>query len=103
MILKVFKKKNTVSLSNERILNKKLLKKDSTTFNLEDFTKNLKRQLSHKSSDSNIENYSILKRKNFFKKTRFTKDKLNSLKMSKHDIKRKDSIDSIVQRNIIFC
>ena len=96
MILKVFKKKNTVSLSNERILNKKLLKKDSTTFNLEDFTKNLTRQLSHKSSDSNIENYSILKRKNFFKKTRFTKDKLNSLKMSKHDIKRNDSIDSII-------
>ena len=72
---------------NEFSKNKKILvRRGSTIFNLDDFTKSLKKQLSQKSTDS-FENFSILKRKNFFKKTVIIKDN------------KKDSHKSINERD----
>ena len=78
MILKKFNKKNTANFDLRELENdipyNKLNRRSTTIFNLDDLTRNLKKQLSQKSSDSSIENFSILKRKNFFKKTKIIKD-----------------------------
>ena len=78
MILKKFNKKNTANFDLRELENdipyNKLTRRSTTIFNLDDLTRNLKKQLSQRSSDSSIENFSILKRKNFFKKTKIIKD-----------------------------
>ena len=75
-VLKILKKKNTFNLGkktrSDLLLNQKLIKRSPTLLDIEEFTKNIKDQL-QSSRKLNIEDYSILQRKNFFKKTRMMK------------------------------
>ena len=48
---------------------KQLSRRGATIFTLDDFAKSLKNQIYQKFTDINMENYSILQSKNFFKKT----------------------------------
>ena len=89
VLIKILKKKNTLNLSqktigSELLFNKKLIKKSPTLLDIEDFTKNLRNQLSKRARKLNIEDYSILQRKNFFKKKR---DKKGATIIFKNDIK----------------
>ena len=89
VLIKILKKKNTLNLSqktigSELLFNKKLIKKSPTLLDIEDFTKNLRNQLSKRARKLNIEDFSILQRKNFYKKTR---DKKGATIIFKNDIK----------------
>ena len=86
-LLKVFKRKNTSKI--ERNIIKKSTKRSGQVFNLDDFAESLKKGL-NKKTEVNMENYSILQRKKFFKKTRIIKERS---KDSKKNIIRRDSID----------
>ena len=95
ILIKILKKKNTFNLSQktigtELLLSKKLIKRSPTLLNIEDFTKNLKNQLSQRSRNINIDDYSILQRKNFFKKKRVIKRILSKKDMKDTEKEIKD-------------
>ena len=88
---KLLKKKNSANMNQNLIENKlgrngKILSRRSAKlFKLDDFSKNFKKQLSEKSPNFNIENYSVLGKKIFFKK--IIKDKAKGSKKSLKDSK----------------
>ena len=97
MILSHLKRENSLkiesAIENELGLYKLISKKDVSLFNIDNFTRNLKKQLSKKSSDSNIDHYSILQRKNFFKKTYIVEGKIKFSDKKLKDLIGRDSID----------
>lgn len=88
-LVKGFKKKNTLIIDDKFTKPKKRIGK---IFNLDDFTKSFKKQISKKSI-INMEHYSVLQKKNFFKK-RIIKERVKEPKKSLNNLIRKDSIDS---------
>ena len=89
-ILLRVKKRSSFNLNNEKLHNIKITRKDLTGFNLDDLIKN---QISQ-SPDFNLENYSILQRKHFFKISKMDNN-LKTLKISKKNALRNDSMDLI--------
>ena len=87
ILLKKFKKKNSASfkqneLENEIPYNNSYRRRSTTVFSIDDLTKTIKKQISKKSPDSPINNFSILKRKNFFIQTRIIKENNKELQKS---------------------
>ena len=77
LLLQHIHKKKSLRNVNENEFSKKKMtfrRRNSAIFNFEDFTKSLKRELSHKSSDLSEDKFSVLQRKNFFKKSINIKD-----------------------------
>ena len=90
-LIKVFKKKNTSKI--ERNTNrKKSTRRTGQIFNLDDFAESLKKEL-NKKPEINMEKYSILERKNFFKLPRRIKEKEKESKKTIRNIIKRDSID----------
>ena len=90
-LIKVFKRKNTSKM--ERNINKKQsTRRTGQIFNLDDFAESLKKEL-NKKPEINMEKYSILERKNFFKMPRKIKEKEKESKKTTRNIIKRDSID----------